>query len=291
MGKYLHLFGNVTEFDNYLNSNYEEPFVSATNVGGTETPSYRVDYNLSEEEKRLGTPLTFEIISGGTIGWLGWGDTQNGNNTIEYKKNNENWVSISSTIYNMIHVQAGDKLQFRNDADGPYTDYDNYGYTFFDYGDGEEYPDGVRYNLKGNIMSLINSTNFSSLITLTSSNMFANLFQGCTGLTDASNLVLPATTLTNNCYNGMFSYCSNLTTSPVLPAIILVEGCYSTMFVLCEKLNYIKCLATDISATNCTNDWTYGVASSGTFVKAAGMNDWPTGANGIPENWTVQDAS
>ena len=61
------------------------------------------------------------------------------------------------------------------------------------------------------------------------------------------------------------------------------------MFSNCTSLNYIKCLATDISAPSCTNNWVSGVASTGTFVKAASMNDWATGSSGIPEGWSVLD--
>lgn len=63
------------------------------------------------------------------------------------------------------------------------------------------------------------------------------------------------------------------------------------MFKGCSGLNYIKCLATNISASNCTNNWVDSVASSGTFVKNASMTSWTTGASGIPTGWTVQDAT
>ena len=36
-------------------------------------------------------------------------------------------------------------------------------------------------------------------------------------------------------------------------------------------LNYIKCLATDISATDSTYNWVSGVASSGTYVKDSSL--------------------
>lgn len=143
---------------------------------------------------------------------------------------------------------------------------------------------------------------------------YDNMFSGCTSLTVASEL--PATTLANECYRYMFNSCTSLTTAPELPATTLAGGCYDYMFngctslmtapVLqaptlvgycyyrmfqgCTSLNYIKCLATDISVSSGTNGWTSGVASSGTFVKAASMNDWTTGVNGIPEGWTVVDA-
>jgi hypothetical protein len=63
------------------------------------------------------------------------------------------------------------------------------------------------------------------------------------------------------------------------------------MFRGCTKLNYIKCLATDMSATNCTTDWVVNVAPTGTFVKHPDMDNWTTDANGIPSGWDVQDAS
>ena len=67
--------------------------------------------------------------------------------------------------------------------------------------------------------------------------------------------------------------------------------CYYGMFRNCTKINYIKCLATDISAPSCTTSWVSGVAPTGTFVKAASMNDWTTGTSGIPEGWTVVNNS
>ena len=87
----------------------------------------------------------------------------------------------------------------------------------------------------------------------------------------------------------MFRNCSSLTVAPELPATTLVMHCYSGMFCDCTKLNYIKCLATDISATYCTSYWVKGVSSTGTFVKAAGIESWPTGGDGIPTNWTIEN--
>ena len=114
---------------------------------------------------------------------------------------------------------------------------------------------------------------------------YAGMFWGCTSLTSAP--VLPATTLAVYCYADMFRGCTKLTTAPELPATTLAKGCYAGMFEVCTKLSYIKCLATDISATNCTSNWVTNVASSGTFVKAASMTSWTTGVNGIPTGWTV----
>ena len=124
--------------------------------------------------------------------------------------------------------------------------------------------------------------------TTLTNNCYEYMFKGCTSLTSAPEL--SAATLTSGCYSCMFQDCSSLTTAPELPATTLVNYCYFSMFRGCARLNYIKCLATDISASMCTSYLADGVASTGTFVKAASMNDWTTGNNGIPNGWTVQDA-
>ena len=116
-----------------------------------------------------------------------------------------------------------------------------------------------------------------------------NMFDGCTALTATPN-ILPATTLANSCYQYMFRDCTSLTAAPVLPAATLTKYCYNNMFYHCTNLNYIKCLATDKSATNCTSNWVNGVSSTGTFVKHPNMTSWPTGSSSIPKGWTVEDA-
>lgn len=170
----------------------------------------------------------------------------------------------------------------------------------------------VSASVQGNIMSLVYGDNFTGQTTI-SDYQFRGLFSGSTGLTSAENLVLPSTTLTQGCYRLMFSNCTNLTTAPELSATTLADlcysymfrgcsslttapelpvptltsGCYMYMFNGCTSLNYIKCLATNISAYYCTNSWVSGVASSGTFVKASSMGDWTSGTDGIPNSWTV----
>jgi len=70
----------------------------------------------------------------------------------------------------------------------------------------------------------------------------------------------------------------------------LVPGCYYRMLQGCTSLTSIKCLATNISASDCTSKWVDGVAASGTFTKAASMSSWVEGNNGIPSGWSVVDA-
>ena len=171
------------------------------------------------------------------------------------------------------------------------------------------------FEVEGNIMSLIYGDNFVGQTILDSSGYnFKYLFYNCTKLISAENLILPATTLANNCYqsmfyscpllttapelpattlanycyNQMFSGCASLTTAPELPATTLSSYCYQNMFQYCISLNYIKCLATNISATSCTNNWVNMVASSGLFIKAPTMSNWTIGDAGIPTGWITQ---
>lgn len=145
--------------------------------------------------------------------------------------------------------------------------------------------DGCYYNMFYNCTSLTVAPELPA--TTLANNCYYNMFRGCTNLTTAPEL--PATALTQSCYVGMFQDCASLTTAPELPATTLAEGCYPYMFNGCRNLNYIKCLATNISEYACTNNWVGNVASTGTFIKAASMNDWTTGKNGIPNNWTIEN--
>ena len=134
--------------------------------------------------------------------------------------------------------------------------------------------------------SLTKAPSILPATTLTGS-CYGNMFKSCTSLTTAPEL--PATTLASGCYSSMFNGCTRLTQAPELPATTLAQQCYDSMFYGCTNLNYIKCLATNISATNCTYNWVSGVASAGTFIKDVNMTSWTTGVNGIPTNWTIQD--
>ena len=115
---------------------------------------------------------------------------------------------------------------------------------------------------------------------------YNSMFQDCSSLTVAPEL--PATTLVYSCYYNMFRGCTSLTSAPELPATKLDSNCYLNMFSNCSKLNYIKMLATDISATYCLSNWVSGVSSTGTFVKNKNATWNVTGNSGVPSGWTIQ---
>ena len=206
---------------------------------------------------------------------LGTIEFNSGDNTLEYSTDSGSTWNTG----NSVNVNEGDEILWRCNSPSA--------------------PDGIGtfssdcpFEVQGNIMSLLYGDNFVGETMLNLNNQFAHLFSGCYNLVSAENLALPATILSNYCYYNMFYGCTSLTTAPVLPATTLTDGCYSGMFQDCTSLNSITCLATDISAMNCTSDWVNGVASSGTFTKDANMNDWQTcDYSGIPCDWTVEDYS
>lgn len=118
---------------------------------------------------------------------------------------------------------------------------------------------------------------------------FQDMFSECKNLETVPEDFLPATTLAESCYRGMFQQTA-ITKAPLLLVETLSwNDCYRYMFYGCKKLAYIKCLAKNPGPTYTLNFTGGGVASSGTFVKNAAMTTtWPTGANGIPSGWTVE---
>ena len=217
---------------------------------------------------------------------------------MKYSKNNGEKIPIESDIE--IHLEQFDVVQFYGNG----TDYS-----------GTKIVSGINMSLYGNIMSLVDEENFATITTMEGAS-FAGLFAGNTCGFEASGLLLPATTLSENCYSGMFAGCSGMSDTPVeLPALTLAPGCYSNMFEGCDmipaaphlpatelvdscyfnmfdgcgNLEALICLATTINGTDCTTDWLNGVKPYGTFTKAKGASCWSSGSNGIPFGWTVNE--
>ena len=208
-----------------------------------------------EAPSPLKMPLTFNITSSGTINWTASDAAQH--RTIEYNLNNTIWRPIiSDTTGVKINVNVGDKIQFKGNNTA-------YGVRNSSYGTFSGSTAG--FEVEGNIMSLINSANFDTLTTLQDSYTFYSLFRGCNGLTSAQNLVLPAMTLVNNCYDSMFMDCSSLISAPVLPATTLANACYGNMFRSCKKL----ATAPELPATKLAQDCYSGMFRSCQSLKIA----------------------
>lgn len=168
---------------------------------------------------------------------------------IEYKINDGSWTTYSwptdeaaitsgedwpHTFGNAIHVEVGDKVAFR-------------GNNAFYYGNGKGFESHIASTadvyVYGNFMSLIHATDFATNYAMTGDWNFAKLFRKegaqpwdppMTVTTIKSHptndIVLPATSLTNNCYTGLFAGCKGITRAPELPATTMTVGCYQEMF-------------------------------------------------------------
>lgn len=101
------------------------------------------------------------------------------------------------------------------------------------------------YNVGGDISSL---TNFIAEV---KDYTFSKLFYEDRYIKDASNLILPATTVANYCYSSMFQGCTSLTTAPELPAITLAGSCYAYMFRGCASLTTAPELPATTLAGSC----------------------------------------
>ena len=309
-----------------------------------------------------GEYLTFTIVSEGDIYWYTNNKTKPGK-WIYYSLNGGDWkallpYSAGDAGGTIAGLKAGDIIRFKGDNASYASGISNDDVIYC------AFSGTATFEARGNLISLIDSTNFGNVDTLASGTAFSRLFVNCKGIISAENLFLgantlteqcyremfsgctnltksplslpateladrcydsmfkgctklvttptlpatalklscyygmfanckslitppqlPATTLASKCYREMFKDCTSLTTAPELPATTLVNYCYRNMFQGCTSLNYIKCLATDISASDCTHLWVDGVASTGTFVTPSSTN-WSTGAGGIPSGWT-----
>ncbi len=58
------------------------------------------------------------------------------------------------------------------------------------------------------------------------------------------------------------------------------------MFKGCSKLNYLKCLATDVSATECLGGWLGEVSATGTLVVDFGTK-WAVVGTNYPSGWAL----
>lgn len=239
-------------------------------------------WNVTCPTPYSGQYLTFVAEESGTFQFT----KSSGNTTdIQYSLDDGSTWSTLASDTNSPTIAAGQKILWK----GTLTPIEYYHWAY-PYGIGRFSSTGS-FSVQGNIMSLLYGDNFDGQTSLSGKDWaFATLFMGCNGITSAENLILPATTLVNGCYIYMFNYCLNLTTAPELPATTLVDYCYRSMFESSKKLNYVKCLATNISASNCTTNWLNDVASAGTFVRDCNTQ-WSSGNSGIPSGWTVVDAT
>jgi len=206
---------------------------------------------------RVPMELIFEILTDGDIVWRA--SNAGSAKTIQYSRNGRSWETITSTTEGVvIPVRAGEIIGWQGHNSGYATSTEN----FSSWGGST-----ATFNVRGNIMALVDETQFESETAITEDYAFANLFGG-TGVVDASGLRLIATTLTDYCYYGLFGGCSALTAAPTFPAMTLKPSCYRAMFVGCTSLTTMPSLPATAAADYCY-DWMFAYSGLTSIVAPA----------------------
>ena len=202
----------------------EKGFITEVNTPGALTTKSQLNKYVGQiapssdifdsKIKPLGEYLTFEFLENGSFSFSKDG--------LSYSLDNgTSWNTLSANTN--ITVSNGDKVLFK----GEYTN------TTAFIG---QFKMTSKFNISGNIMSLLFGDKFIGETDLTRYNSaFDHLFEN-TAVVDASKLVLPATKLSTYCYGRMFYNCASLTAAPELPATRLMSNCYNSMFYKCTSL-------------------------------------------------------
>jgi len=319
--KYIKKFNTANDYNHFMFNYKNTPNVSlVTELSGSDRLSFKPQSHDYSKDY-----LTIVAIEDLTV-FLTYHGMKRGGNNVSYSINNGNtWQEMKNTV----SLNAGDKIMFKHS--GVHNEASTGTFFFSDMYNSYD-PIPGKFNVEGNVMSLIYGDNFIGQTSFPEGQdweyIFYSLFSSESNLISAANLILPALILPDACYFGMFTSCTSLTTAPELPATTLSHGCYNNMFTACpsltnifelpakileencyaymfgdcSSLTYIKCLAKyfkdeagnivslDNVGNNATRSWLDGANVSGVFIKDKNINSWPTGDDGIPSGWTVQDA-
>jgi hypothetical protein len=160
---------------------------------------------------------------------------------LQYRKGTSGaWETLP--IKTILNIPVGESWQFQNTNDILNISASNYVNFYLD-------NSSASVKLTGNVNSLINYKDLSEYC-------FFNLFYQSSSTSpkiDASELILPATTLAKSCYYGMFKNCRNLISAPKLPATTLADSCYCSMFNGCTSLTTAPELPATTLADYCYN--------------------------------------
>ena len=222
-------------------SSYTSNWVSGVSNTGTFVKNAAATWNVAGNNgvptgwnvEREFDGLTFTALENTTFSFSKYG--------LSYSIDNQStWTTLSAGDSTPT-VTAGSKVWWKGNYKG--TSSSNYG----------NFSSTGKFNVSGNIMSLMYGDDFKDKTDLTGSDYcFYRLFQNCSNLIDASDLVLPATTLASYCYSSMFDGCTSLKSAPkVLPATTLASYCYYRMFKNCTSLVTAPELPTTTLASNC----------------------------------------
>lgn len=164
-------------------------------------------------------------------------------NKVEYSSDKTNWTTINfdTTTPQVIPINIGEKLYFRNNS-GSFNYLDN-GYYI------TTITTNKKSNLGGNLNTLL-KYNEEILDISGKPGCFYSLFKK-SRIVDASNLVMPSTTLSVDCYYEFFYGNSSLIAAPELPAVNLAKNCYYRFFYECNLLKTASSLPATTLADGC----------------------------------------
>ena len=167
--------------------------------------------------------------------------------------------------------------------------------------------------VEGNVMSLIYGDDFAGQTVIPNNYNLRKLFSGATNITSAENMVLPATTVKQQCYSQMFDRCTNLTATPktigssamtwggsyamsnmfsnctslinvpsnLLPALNLGTQCYWYMFEGCSGLTESPILPAPNLVSQCYNGMFRNCSSLNSVIclsnSTMSFSEWLTG--------------
>jgi len=244
MSKYLKLFDTHNEYSAFTQT---EDFVKP-NVSHC-IQENEVHYNPYDYSDRY---LTFVVRESGTTFQFNGKTVDNVVNVASFSiDNGETWTELPSGATTAA-LDAGDRILWKGEMTPNSSNYEGIG-TF---------TSTKTFDVEGNVMSLLFGDNFKGQTSLDGKNyVFSNLFFENTNVVSAKNLSLPATTLANYCYGGMFWGCTSLTTAPELHATTLAQNCYNGMFRDCTSLTRAPELPATTLANSCYVTMFYGCTS------------------------------
>ena len=236
--KYINLFDTQAEYDEaqkyYPNVSYIEATDEVVYQETDPGPDYSKEY------------LTFEALESGTFSY------RSNYQQVQYSiDGGDSWLTLASNTQTPT-INQGEKISWKASVGSYWITFDSTG----------------RFNAEGNIMSLIYSDDFENKTSFPDvQTKLDNVFKGNSNIISAENLMLPATTLTANCYENMFNGCTSLTTAPELPATTLTNYCYgsnnseSGMFRGCTSLTTAPELPATTLGIYCYCHMFYGCTS------------------------------
>lgn len=226
------------------------------------------EYGMTEEDRAVldelsnsispdfSDSLYFEALADGSTVSMVYQDTSVANDTpitdayeMDYKLgDNAEWEKWDGSA---ISLQKGEKVYFRRlgtQGFNKLSSADTYIHCFVAVG---------KLSVGGNLASL----NGMNTKIKNFDGCFGHLFNKCSGIVDASNLLLSFEELPIYAYRYMFSECTNLVEAPQLPAKYLGNSCYQAMFYKCSSLKKSPLLPAESLSSGCYSSMFLGCTS------------------------------